>query len=225
MKNRFSLDRRCLCVCDGGRNKIGFTSLGPWAAIESCLSGYGYIMVSNLIHPSFDNENFSKYKIIFEGGLNSCGPSPLFNESKWDKVRRYILGGGRLWVNGEFQGCLGNPSRFNNFLSTLGSSMVWTGGASLSGCNHPCSPASANIAQGITFKAGKTANISGGTPCFTTNDEGFVILAVEQLGSGFLFATGDSNIFDVGSGGFGGCGHPHCPLTERLVTYTNNQII
>lgn len=150
-----------------------------------------------------------------------------FAAGDWPAVRAYIEGGGRLWIQGEYQGCLADSADFNSFLAAMGSSIQWVGSSYDSGCatdgSRDCTPGAANIAQSLSspFRMALTAEMSGGTSVWLA-PSGVSMIQVEQLGDGFLFASGDAN---PALGPEGGCSYDHCEFFRRLWEYEDADII
>lgn len=199
--------------------RIGFDlSQAPWFAVSNAI---GLPYVENL---STDISPITTCKIVFGGLVGSCGNANLL--APFATVKSYIEGGGRFWLQGEFGGgspCLLNRPDFNTYLTNLGSSMSIDNvfDNSGQGCsNSPtreCVAGSANIAVGSSFKVAATNTITGGTSVWVTGLGG-ICVAVEQLGNGFLFVCGDSNVAN-------GCGYDNSNFFNRLSSYLDADII
>jgi hypothetical protein len=171
-----------------------------------------------------DVTRLAECDVVFAGNNSTCGISPFFLAADWAAVKTYIEGGGRLFLAGEYEGCLSLPANFNAFLAALGSTITWVGGLHNIGCSttgtRDMVAGPANIAQGLTtpIRMGLTAELAGGTTVFFSPD-GVPMLQVEAIGAGFLFVVGDGNVAG------GGCLYNQCEFFERLLTYEDGDII
>jgi hypothetical protein len=205
------------CCCN---DSIGF-DLGSNSAIMSCAAG-----MSAIINLKDDVSQLSRCKIVFAGAsVDGFCPSSAVNFAggDWDAVKTYIQGGGRLVLVTEFEGCAADSTTINAFLLALGSSIAWVGGAYSCGCgsspgNRSCLPGAARIASNVDFGMACTAELSGGTSVWLSPDESKRMWAVQKLGDGFLFVTGDASHWV-------GCSYNICAFTTRLWEYADGEII
>jgi hypothetical protein len=123
-----------------------------------------------------------------------------------------------------------DPTTVANFLSALGSSIVYgddtdTSGNSCDLNTGLCTPGNANVAAdlGAGYHVALTATLSGGTSVWRTGN-GNVAVAVEQIGAGFLFVSGDSNYTECDLGPPIG-GYSNCSFLKRLYDYGDEDII
>lgn len=202
----------CCCVTE----KIGYDSLSPWLIHGQCFEGYDAVtsLAANV-------SAISECKVVFSGNNNDCGNAVRFSAVDWPAVKAYIQGGGRLWLQAEFKGCLQDPAKLADFLAALGSSMAWgdtlepNSGGNCNPLTNTCTPGAANIAQGTVLRIAAASKIDGGTSVWVRDNP---IVAAEKLGNGFLFLTGDSNITS-------GCGYNNCVFLQRLATYADGDIL
>lgn len=168
-------------------------------------------------------DQLTNCKVLFAGLDGVCGNAVKFAAGDWPKVHDYITSGGRMWLQSEYSGCLGDAANLAAFLSAIGSTMTWGATVDTSGdaCNATtgiCLPGTANIAQGgVRITIARASKINGGTSVWISQ-AGNVVVAVEKIGDGFLFLTGDSNITS-------GCGYANCEFLKRLASYEDGQII
>lgn len=203
-------------------NKIGFdlTAFG----IGSC---HTVETVANLA--TADLARFDECKVILAGLQgDNCGDSVRFPEARWGRVRQWVRDGGRLWINSEWAiapgdpevDCLSDPPRLAEFLTALGSSLTYNFG--FNDCNTPdwlnATAGAANIAQGSSLKMACTAAIGGGTTVWLSPNA-TVMAAGEQIGRGFVFLSGDGNIWDSA------IINDNCPFLDRLLTYDSADIL
>jgi hypothetical protein len=200
--------------------------------------------MSPLVNLASDLSRIAECKIVFGGNENSCGNAMRFASGDWPALKTYIQNGGRLYLVGEHSGdfpaahesfkCLQDMTNLNNFLSSIGSTIAYVGGPYIMNNDPglsdttPADPGDANIAQGgITFMTNWFGHISGGTSVWKANTPYYqddrsavgsakTIVAVEKIGSGFVFVAGDSNMFSLTN---------NCDFTKRLWQYDDSQII
>ena len=198
------------CCC----GTIGFDETA-WG-VTSCFPSSAVI-----INLASDISRISECRLVFAGNKATCAQAVRFASGDWPAVKSYIEDGGRLWLQAEYQGCMTDVANLASFLSALGSAITWLGGSHDSNCatdgSRDCIAGAANIAQGVTFRMALTAELSGGTNVWQS-PSGRNMVQVEQLGSGFLFVSGDSNLFD-------GCGYDNCSFAQRLLNYADDQIL
>jgi hypothetical protein len=195
---------------------IGYDE-GVWAVSESCFPNNDIV-----VNLKLDISNISQCSLVFAGNRNSCGNAVRFPSGQWPAIQTYLQNGGRMWMQAEFFGCLADAANLASFLAAIGSSLSWGGTVDESGtlcdsATNTCTPGAANIAQGTTLKIARASRIDGGTSVWIS-DAGNVVVAVEQIGSGFFFLSGDSNITD-------GCAYNNCPFLQRLLNYADDDII
>lgn len=202
----------CCCPCP----TIGFDE-AAWPGLVGCCAG-----MAPIINLKTNVARLGECRVVFGGNDNSCSSAVRFSSGDWPAVKTYIEQGGRLWINAEYGSpcglCLADSNKLASFLTALGSSMSW-----LNSCDNPeagacvdCVAGDANIASGATLKKATSANISGGTPVWKSASENTVV-AVEQLGDGFLFLSGDSNLQNVCTG--------FCDFFTRVWEYEGADII
>lgn len=212
------------CGC-GGCPTIGFDQ-SAWSVITACCNN------STIINIASDVSRLAECRIVFGGNLGTCGNAIRFSSGDWPAIKTYIEGGGRLFIAAEHNnGCLGDAANLNSFLAAVGSSMSYAGGdyqQSFPSPNLTCSEmdaGSANIAQGLSprLRSNRFGEITGGTSVWVadssyTTGVGKTIVAVEALGSGFLFLIGDSNHHYL-------CGSGCHEFFRRLWEYDDADII
>lgn len=156
---------------------------------------------------------------------NSCGDAMQFAEADWPTVRAWVESGGRLWLNTEWDegdpdACLTDREAVNDFLDAIGSTL--TSDLGYHGCDEPdwlsATPAAANIAAGFNLHMACTTAIGGGTSCWTSPDA-TIMVAVEQVGAGFVFVCGDGNIWDSDIIDI------NQEVIRRLMTYRDEDVI
>lgn len=194
----------------------------------------GFSVVTNI---KDDVTKLAGLKLVFAGHTttSSCltAVSVRFVSTDYAAVKDWIESGGRLVLFSEFDGCLQDPATLITFLADLGSTMSWVGGVYNEQCHdlgaspprdRRCTPGVANIAQGLTnVYMAASAEISGGTSIFFSSS-GKLIFAVEKLGNGFLFLSGDANIGRAGAGCPGLEGN-NCQFLKRLYDYADDAIL
>ena len=212
-------------------NAVGFD--GRTWSISTCLPGIE--MVPNLIS---DISLIENCRLVFCGmraGLSQYAIN--FSPEHYQFIRNWIHGGGRLWLCTEYQSYLEYHVEFgsqihkvSNFLAGVGSTMTY-GGGDYDGSFHNAVPGVANISQGLTFLMADTAKINGGTSVWRTTNTPVTMVAVEQIGNGFLFLCGDGNVLgdmsnaDNSTSGDQGDPVPSTTFVNRLYSYANQDII
>ena len=206
-------------TCDKCRLVIGFDE-DAWAYADC------WPDADILINLADDISRIFECDVVFAGNNAECGDAIRFDPDDWETIQEYIEGGGRLFISAEHSGCLADAANLGIFLTAVGSSMAYVGpdynstGPGCSGTYY--SSGTANIAAGIGFPGDRFGEISGGTSVWlgpagtTVSGLNKVAVAVEQLGLGFLFLSGDSD--------HGACGTP-CNFLARLVSYSNDDVI
>lgn len=210
----------CLEGC-GCKVKIGFDE-STWSMIAGCGD------IDPITNLKLNISPISECKVVFCGNPgNTCGNAVRFLGGDWAAVKTYIENGGRVWMNAEYNGCLADPTFLADFLAAIGSTISWVGGSFDGSCamdgTRDCTPGTANIAQGLAspFRMAATGVLSGGTNVFLA-PSGQQMVQVEQLGDGFFFLCGDSNV--AGSGGV--CDYSdNCTFFRRLWEYADGDII
>lgn len=202
---------------------IGFDE-SSWSGVVACCSG-----MSPLINLAGDVSRLVECRVVFCGNNGSCGDAVRFTPGDWPVVRSYIEGGGRLWMQAEFTPeigtCLQDEATLTAFLAAMGSSLEYGGGAHDNNCASDGTRDSivgvagiaADAPQPTPFRMAATAEITGGVNVWKSPN-GTNMVQVEQLGSGFLFLTGDSNLS-------GGCGYDNCAFFKRLWEFDDGDII
>lgn len=200
----------CNCVT------IGFDNLANWA-ITSCYTGHTF--QANL----YANVSLiSPLRLVFCRFTTSVFDNP-FNSADWSAVASWVSGGGRLFLGGDYSGSTMDYTTANNFLSAIGSSMsVVSGNVPTANCASGVTAGTANIAAGLSTFPGVTTytSVSGGTDVFLGPVASEIILAVEAVGNGFVFASGDWTPWIFNSGG---C--DSCEFSLRLLDYADGDII
>jgi hypothetical protein len=216
--------------CCGER--IGFDLTDSFRRYSSCFPRF--TVVENI---ATDISKLSQVRLVFAGynSLNNlCNAQNSVRFAAQDRftLKSWIENGGRLFFITEFGGCVRDPDSINPFLSDLGSTITWVGGVYDSGChdlnetppiNRICIPGDANISQNLSvgFKMSATAEIAGGTSVFFS-PSGRLVVAVERIGNGFLFVSGDGSISPIQcSGGYA----TNCEFFMRLHEYDDDDII
>jgi hypothetical protein len=216
--------------CCGG--KIGFDLTDTFRQCLICFPGF--TAVENI---ATDISKLSQVRLVFAGYnsiSNDCRVENSVRFASEDRptLKSWIENGGRFFFNAEFQTCVLDPDSINPFLSDLGSTMTWAGGLHDAQChdltldpprNRICTPGDANIAQNLLvgFKIAATAEIAGGTSVFFS-PSGKLMLAVERIGDGFLFFSGDGSISPTAC--FGDYA-TNCEFFFRLHEYADDDII
>lgn len=211
----------CLSGCDCVPT-VGFDQ-SVWPGVSAC---GGITVLTNMSTTNIGS--LAQCKIIFAGNPgDACGPAIRFISTDWPAVKTYIENGGRLWISAEYEGCLNDPTNLASFLTAMGSSLSNLGGVYDGSCtvdgSRDCTPGVANIAQGLSspFRMAATGELSGGTNVFLS-PSGQEMVQVEQLGDGFLFLCGDSNVVM----GNHGCDYSgNCEFLRRLWEYADGDII
>jgi hypothetical protein len=208
-----------------GQTKLGFDQ--STRLFEGCLSSENVEYVQNI---SSDISLITQCSLVFAGFVRFCGDDAInFSADDWPLIKTWIEEGGRFWLVTEFEGCLGDPLEVVDFLAALGATITYDGGVFDSYCDAGfMTPGDANIAAGITdHEMAATAELggslaeggtSGGTTVFLS-PSGKRMVVVEALGSGFLFVSGDSSLWDTG------CGFTNCTILTRLLNYADGDII
>lgn len=213
---------KCHCCCP----VVGFDDVILWSRWFCC---DGQTRLTNLLA---DVTQLTQCKVVFGGNYDSCGQAVRFAVGDWPTVKAYVVGGGRLWITAEW----GNPTvmghglplcfqdaaktTLNSFLSSMGSTITYVGGDYVTGVFSD--PGTANIAQGLSITSSLFGEITGGTSVWLSpagaEGTGKAIVAVEKIGNGFLFVSGDSNLGLDNSTNF-------CDFVKRLWTYEDAAII
>ncbi len=188
------------CCCQA----IGFDE-AEWPGVMGCLPGK-----SSIINLKTNISRITECAVVFAGNNGTCANAVRFNSSDWPAIRQWIQGGGRLFIAGEHSGekigtfrCLSDMANYNAFLTAMGSTLFYIGldyddGFPLCSANY-YSPGLANIAQGIGFPGERFGAMAGGTTVWlgpaggSLSGAGIACVVAEKIGSGFLFASGDSN--------------------------------
>jgi len=218
-------DLGCGCLCEGTPPaRYGF-DLAAWKITTDfdCFPGIPFVenIASNI---SLLNDDL---KLVFAGtsgpGTEFCPLNSIFfDEEDWARIRTWIEAGGRFFLSTEFQGCLLDEVAVDNFLLALGSTMIWSGGSFDSGCSRVMTTGPAAIVEDIgDTRMAATAQVFevDGTVVFTTQSGGAMV-AVEQLGKGFLFLSGDGDIFRGLCPDF-----TNCEFARRLLENSDSDII
>jgi hypothetical protein len=216
--------------CCGG--KIGFDLTDTLRQYLLCFPGF--TAVENI---STDISKLSQVRVVFAGynSLNQfCNAQNSVRFAAQDRpaLKSWIENGGRFFFITEFQGCVLDPNSINPFLSDLGSTITWVGGAYDNLChdlneipprNRICTSGQANISQNLSvgFKIAFTAEIAGGTSVFFS-PSGKLVVAVERIGDGFIFVSGDGTISPTAC--FGDYA-TNCEFFFRLHEYADDDII
>jgi hypothetical protein len=202
-----------VCCCP----VIGFDLGFAWPSVMSC--GTGMAAIINL---AADVSRIGECRIVFCGFQSTFQSTAIhFAEADWPAVADYIAAGGRVWLNTENRLALSDLTTVTNFLSALGSGMSVVLDTLDGGCDTsaPLVAGAAAIAAGVALYDGLTSRVSGGTSVWKDRTTGtHPVVSAEQIGSGFLFVSGDSNNYFVCSGN-------HCEFTRRLWQYRNDQIL
>lgn len=164
----------------------------------------------------------------------NCISGVPFAAGDYAEIADYVAEGGRFWVQTEWEspspGFGFPPTRpvgVDDFVAALGGSMSWVGGGhdefceSVAGESRLCQAGDAAIGQNVEVKMAMSAEIAGGTSVLLTPTDGLPMVAVEAVGEGFIFMSGDSNIWN----GAGSCGYDNCDFFWRLVNWTNAEIL
>jgi len=197
------------CCCD-----IAFA--GPSTYTTEC-----YPTAKFNVGINADIKKLAGCKVLMCGPNNACGIGVGLDNANWLKVKNWMLAGGRLYVAGEYETCLGDPNRLeiNNFMGFLGSGMTLCG-CHTCNCNclgySPPAPwlgipnGAVKIMQGLPgIRHACVDEVLGGTWLCKTNTQtgddpgctsSFPFMSIEKLGKGFVILTGDSNITAAGDG-------------------------
>lgn len=205
-----------LGCCCGGCTKIGFDQ-SAWPKLVECYESHDIEYVENLAD---DISMIDECCLIYMGNNGVCGNSIRFASDKWYAIKEWVERGGRLWINAEYEGCLADPETLADFLGTLGIDITWIGGSYDCGCrNDYMLPGEAGLAFFlINQQMGCTAELSGFATVFYSPVAQVPMVVVDQLGDGFVFLCGDSNIW-------AGCDYDNCNLAIRLWERPDSQII
>jgi len=203
----------CLDACCG---KLGFDEFS-WTWLDPSFKNQGIEYVPSIA--GHVTELIDSVSMICAGNLGTCGDAIRFDTPEWPPLKTWIEGGGKLFIAAEHSGnspahglifrCLQDMTRLNDFLSFMGSSMLYVG----DDCNNsfPATgiyiPGGAKVAIGVNdFSGSRFGILSGGTTVFTGyeggldnplfgahNGLGLVACVAEAIGNGFIFVIGDSN--------------------------------
>lgn len=221
------------CPCCNPCSVIGFEG-GENPGILDCCRGQD----SKFKHPAItqiyqDIEKLTdEVKVLFAGAIG-CSYSTLFTSDQHEHINQWITNGGRLYVAGEYSGCIGsaNLENLNSFISGIGSEMQVTDDVCECTCSqdwtgilNPDLPLLDDV-EGVLHAC--TAGVSGGTWVATTayyeesgaNNTGpecseMVYIAIEKIGEGYILVSGDSNIF-------AGCPYDNCPFWRNFIELDN----
>lgn len=165
-------------------------------------------------------DDIANYTLIFDGLVGGCPGNILHVDAgQWASVKDWIEAGGRFVLACEYEDCMDDYANVQAFLTALGSTMTITGNYEI-GCQaSPCTAGTAQIGAGLTCYMGGCSEITGGASVLVSPNAAVVMMAVEQLGDGFLFLSGDSNIFTSV------CGSVSCELIARLWGDPDDEII
>lgn len=160
--------------------------------------------------------NIGKCDVIFAGPSNTCG-GLTFAQSAWEQLREWLEAGGRMYLAGEYQGCLNiiEKAEMHDFLEALGSTMRLGSVVLDNNCSttaHPGTVANIPLTEGLTTLHHAAVNsITGGTAvAFTHEQPSTVWAAIEQIGDGYLLLVADSNVT-------GGCGYDNCQFFKNFI--------
>lgn len=213
--SRFDFCQKCCGGCDS--NTIGFDETA-WPGLVDC-----YTDVTVIENLKDDINKLQDCCVVFMGNNNQCSDSIRFPSNQWNDIKEWVEAGGRLWINAEYGGpfpCLKDPETLAAFLGTLGVDLGWEDGQYDCGCREDFMlPGEAGIAFFlINQQMGCTAEISGFKTAFYSPVAQVPMICVDQLGDGFVFLCGDSNIW-------GGCDYDNCNLANRILNRPDSQII
>lgn len=172
-----------------------------------------------------DVAKITRCRLVFAGVNSGSGAerSINFSESDWAEVKAWIEAGGRLWLQAEYGAALDDPEQLDDFLNAMGVGMSWNSGVYDSGCDVSRSARhdTANISDGAVLRMAATAEILGGTPVWRCPTAEKIMVAVEAVGDGFLFVSGDGNLFNDSCGYIG----DNSPFALRLYEYEDSEVI
>jgi hypothetical protein len=226
--------------CNCGTKLIGFTSASPgtdgYGRVQTHAQSLGYETITDLVHtPNF--EQIPNCKVIFAGLDVSCGA--VFGTTNfgnlYPQIKEFLDSGGRLWLQLEW----GHPGEaalscfvdtgIGDFLTAMGTTMNWIGGDRQPDdiAFHPMVPGDAQISQGLPSnqnnnRFGQMSRGSGKVVWESGTHYGAAagqsVVVAEAIGSGFLFMTGDSNLWGVFIDG-------EKELIRRLIESGDNEIL
>lgn len=138
-------------------------------------------------------------------GVDVCGSCIHFNPVDWAAIGDWIAAGGRLWLNGEWNGCETDPITMNSFLAAIGSTVTnqqenIDPGPSCTD-KYPQTPGPAALAVGNNYYIYASTGFAGGGATLVFEETGHgagtgFTMFIEQIGDGYLLTSGDSNTFD-----------------------------
>jgi hypothetical protein len=219
-------------------------NLGPVGYVQGVLTGLKDCFCKDIEHitniGTDNSDRIAECRLIFAGPQNNCGDTLALDTSLWATVKDWLEAGGRLYVNGEYSGCISPAglTEINAFLTFLGSTMQigdkkcnclcaglisgqWVGMLeaiplleNVDIITHACT----NEVTGGTVVAYIDQQVDGdgdGSPTSCITDVPYAFISVEQIGDGFLLVSGDSNLVD-------GCG-TNCDLWQAF--YEKDEIL
>lgn len=180
-----------------------------WTAATNCCRDLVY--VPN-VHEDLDL--LDDLQLILCGPISRCDRKINFAEDQFEELADWVRDGNKLFVAGESQGCWVQEDfdKFNLLMEVLGVSMRIGNDLFCTGCQTPVGHyinTDLGVSEGITAMHAALVNtISGGShwvaktrtpdpvpeaPC----PEGEIFIAAERCEDGIVFASGDSNIFQI----------------------------
>jgi hypothetical protein len=208
------LGNLCLTGCCGGL--VGFMHAGlgiGYKRVADHAVNIGYETILDLEHtPNFNR--IVDCRVIFAGLDTACGA--VFGittfANLYPQIKEFLNKGGRLWIQLEW----GHPDHpfscfidtgIGDFLSAMGTTMNWLGGdyQPVTGDWSPMVPGTAKISQGLPSNQqnNRFAEISPGLGKVVWKagslypiGVGKCVVAGEKIGNGFIFMTGDSDLWD-----------------------------
>jgi hypothetical protein len=167
-------------------------------------TAYGLDAVTNI---ASDISLLNSVSVCFAGNRNTCGNAVRFDAADWETIRLWIVAGGRFFIVGEHSGdypapgetikCLQDMPALNDFLSAITSSIRYVGGDYMTFQVQP-DPGAAQMAHAGECTINRFGEVENGTSLWVgpsgVPGTGKVVVAVEQIGNGFVFVAGDSDM-------------------------------
>jgi hypothetical protein len=213
----------CSC-CEKTGCRIGYEQY-EWLNPRYCLCPDSKGVQTDLSVGMNITTKLSKCDFVF-CGCDNCCTGTYFTSFHYSYLADWINEGGRLYVSGEYNGCMW-PYGFttiNELLEGIGSELRVREGIVDCTCGNIdgpwiMAPGSAGIAQGIDITYACTGYVDGGTTVGYRRDVQEQIFALEQLGDGIVLVGCDSNIL-----GSALCGY-NCDFLERWYTWATEEIV
>jgi hypothetical protein len=164
----------------------GYDGTYTYTPVSNYFSSEGYTV--NNVGSSFTSLAGADLAILaYPVGLGSAQLSA---------VDSYVTGGGRLVINSDGAGFEAAQTAVNAILTSLGSSIVNVDGGYDGGVHTTTDIVASPFTAGVTsVNYGYTSSLTGGSP-LVYGVSGQLLIADQQIGSGYVFAIADMDTAD-----------------------------